>query len=252
MNVERYLDRIGLGELQPSPGYETLVRLQLHHLLSVPFENLDIHWGNQINLDAGLFFDKIVLSERGGFCYELNGLFEKLLRQTGFQTRLVSARVFNGTGFGPEFDHAAIIVTFDENEFLVDVGFGDFTAGPLQIVTDFEQRDREGVFRIVSRDRGDLIVEKLVDAGWRPEYLFTLPGRDLSDFSEMCSFQQYSPQSHFTKGFVCSILTAAGRKTLTDRKFIVTSNGDRNERDVTSISEFETLLDDEFGIRRIQ
>ena len=78
----------------------TLSRLQHRHLMSIPFENLDIHWGQRIVLDTEAFYDKIVTGGRGGFCYELNGLFNELLQQIGFTTRLVSAQVFRGWFLG--------------------------------------------------------------------------------------------------------------------------------------------------------
>ena len=74
MDVNLYLDRIGFkGNVEPS--LQVLANLQKRHLLTVPFENLDIHYGIPIKLDTALFFDKIVINKRGGFCYELNGLF---------------------------------------------------------------------------------------------------------------------------------------------------------------------------------
>src|SRR5262249_9039065 len=62
-------------------------------MLSVPFENLDIHLGRPIVLDDDVFFDKIVERRRGGFCYELNGLFAALLRELGFDVTMLSAGV---------------------------------------------------------------------------------------------------------------------------------------------------------------
>lgn len=138
MNTDRYLERIGLREVELAPDEKSLCLLQRSHLLSVPFENLDIHWKRPIILDTGKFYDKIVGEKRGGFCYELNGLFNELLISIGFETRLVSARVFNGKTHGPEFDHAAIIVKIGNEEFLADVGFGDFAAEPLRLVLDQE------------------------------------------------------------------------------------------------------------------
>ena len=101
-------------------------------------------------------------------------------------------------------------------------------------------RDMEG---------GALVVEKKNGDEWTPAYMFSLRGRELSEFSEMCDFQQYSPDSHFTKGKICSVLTTNGRKTLTDRSFIVTTNGYRAETPVASEAEFNEILTREFGIR---
>src|SRR5688572_25727353 len=108
MNTGDYLSRIGFAGT-PAPDLATLRSLQRAHLATVPFENLDIHWHHPIVPDTTKFYDKIVSRGRGGFCYELNGLFNELLRAIGYATRIVSARVFNGTIHGPEFDHAAII-----------------------------------------------------------------------------------------------------------------------------------------------
>ncbi|NOT46740.1 MAG: acetyltransferase, partial [Acidobacteria bacterium] len=113
MNTAKYLARIGAEPDHLEPNSETLRFLQRKHLLTVPFENLDIHWKRPIVLNTEKFYKKIVGEKRGGFCYELNGLFNALLISLGFQTRLISARVFNGTTHGPEYDHAAIIVTID-------------------------------------------------------------------------------------------------------------------------------------------
>jgi N-hydroxyarylamine O-acetyltransferase len=151
--------------------------------------------------------------------------------------------------FGPEYDHAAIIVTIDGDEYLADVGFGDFIAEPLRFELDVEQQDREGVFVIKRHDDEYFeVAKKTVDGAWQPEYIFKSVGRDLSEFREMCDFQQYSPESHFTKGKVCSVMTAEGRKTLTDKKFIVTVNGEKIETPVETKDEFERILSIEFGI----
>lgn len=246
--IDAYLDRISVSGRDLTPDLETLRLLQMRHLMSVPFENLDIHWKRQIVLDTDSFFEKIVVNKRGGFCYELNGLFNELLISMGFQTRLVSARVFGGErGFGPEFDHAAIIVSIGEKEYLADVGFGDFSAEPLQIVDGVEQIDREGTFRINSVENGFFVVEKKNGDDWWPEYMFGIQGRDLAEFAEMCDFQQYSPESHFTKGKLCSVMTIDGRKTLTEKNFIETLDGERIETAVDSELSFAEILEREFG-----
>ena len=248
MNREDYLARMGLANEILPPEFATLRRLQRSHLESIPFENLDIHWDRPIMLDREKFYTKIVSGRRGGFCYELNGLFEWLLQDLGFVTRLVSARVFNGKEHGPEFDHAAIIVTLGGEEYLVDVGFGAFTAHPLRFVEDEEQVDANGLFLLRKREDGYHEVMKRDEGVWRSEYMFRDRAHGLSDFAEMCDFQQYAPESHFRKGKLCSIMTGSGRKTLTDKSFIITAKGEKKERLVSSDSDFYRLLAEEFGI----
>jgi len=248
MNTDAYLTRIGLKDSDLATDAESLRLLQRSHLLAVPFENLDIHWKRPITIDTAKFYDKIVGEKRGGFCYELNGVFNELLGSLGFKTRLVSARVFNGTVHGPEYDHAGIIVTIGEDEYLADVGFGDFTAEPLLFVLDEEQQDAAGLFVIRKFDQEYFKVAKRNGDGWKSQYIFKDMARDLSEFAEMCDFQQYSPDSHFRKGKLCSIMLNNGRKTLTDKSFIVTTGEEKNETPVTSDAEFYSLLESEFGI----
>jgi N-hydroxyarylamine O-acetyltransferase len=137
MNVEKYLARIGMDRAGVVADIAGLKMLQCQHLLNVPFENLDIHWNRPIRVDVQEFYQKIVERNRGGFCYELNGLFNELLRELGFETRLLSARVATNDGsFTPEYDHAAILVIIGEMQYIADVGFGAFSAEPLQFVAD--------------------------------------------------------------------------------------------------------------------
>lgn len=250
INTREYLARIGADNIGSVADTNTLRMLQRQHLLNVPFENLDIHWGRPITLDTDKFYQKIVRENRGGFCYELNGLFNELLRDIGFQTRLVSGRVGDGHGnFSEEYDHLAILVIIGEMHHLADVGFGAFTSWPLQFIPDLEQEDDAGVF--VIRPYRDEYFEaaKKEENGWRSEYIFKPLGRDLSEFEARCEYQQTSPKSHFTKNKICSLMTVNGRKTLTDTKFIVTKDGAKTETPVYSNEEFDELLLNEFGIK---
>src|SRR5579859_3200412 len=89
LHIKSYLRRIHYtGSLEPT--YQTLAALQEAHLLAVPFENLDISLGREIILDEAALFHKIVEQRRGGFCYELNGLFASLLRALGFKVTMLS------------------------------------------------------------------------------------------------------------------------------------------------------------------
>jgi N-hydroxyarylamine O-acetyltransferase len=251
MNKEEYLRRIGIEKTELPATLENLKFLQRRHLLRVPFENLDIHWKRPIELDDKAFYEKIIGEKRGGFCYELNGLFYKLLAEIGFQSKIISAKVSAGNGrFGAEYDHLAILTQIGDKQYLVDAGFGDFTAEPLEFVLETEQRDANGVFLIRKFDENYFEVVKKDADVWKSEYIFTILERDLEEFAGMCDYQQNSPESHFTKGKVCSIMTENGRKTLTDKKFIETKNGQKTEIDVNSEEEFNQILAREFQITR--
>jgi N-hydroxyarylamine O-acetyltransferase len=229
LNVAAYLDRIGLvGPI--SVDSDGLRRLQYAHLTSVPFENLDIHLGRPIRLDLANLFDKIVIRRRGGFCYELNGLFAHLLRSLGFRAKLLSGRGANREGnFGPEFDHLALQVDL-EQPHLADVGFGEAFLEPLRMVADVEQSDPGKTFLLSRKGDEWLVRERTTGGRWEPLYLFTAIPRRMEDFAEMCRHHQTSSASHFTQKPVCSIVTSTGRVTISGNRLIETSRGNRTER----------------------
>jgi N-hydroxyarylamine O-acetyltransferase len=248
MNIEAYLKRINYhGPLTPTA--ETLRDLQVAHLLNVPFENLSIHSGEEIVLDDEALFAKIVENRRGGFCYEVNGLFASLLRALGFEVSMLAAEVCNSEGeYGPEFDHMTLMVTL-EHRWLVDVGFGDSFMEPLLLDERGEQVQGCGVFQIVEVD-GRLLLRRRTEGGdWRPLYRFTLQPHEYADYNAMCRFHQTSPESHFTKGRICSLATPDGRITISNMRLITTSgSGARNEQELQSQDEYDRILRDQFGI----
>ena len=251
MDTEKYLRRLGIENFDLPANAENLKFLQRRHLLNVPFENLDIHWKRPILLDTKRFYEKITGGRRGGFCYELNGLFCELLNKLGFPSRMISARVADGKGdFSAEYDHLAVLTRIVGEDFLVDVGFGDFTAESLKFVPDVEQTDDNGAFLIRKFDDAYFEVVKKDGAQWKSEYIFKGLTRDLAEFAEMCNFHQTSPESHFTRGKVCSLMLDRGRKTLTDKKFIKTGNDEKRETEINSEVEFDEILVSEFGIER--
>lgn len=251
MEIDRYLDRIGSSSISSLTGRDRLFELQRSHLLAVPFENLDIHWARRIKLDTMAFYNKIVVEKRGAFCYELNGLFHELLIGLGLDSRMLSACVASGDGtFTSEFDHLALLVNIGSSEYLVDVGFGSFTAEPLLFEIDIEQTDDNGIFVIRKLEDDYFEIAKRDGDAWKGEYKFRAVGRRLVQFETRCDHQQDSPLSHFRKGKLCSIMTNGGRKTLTDSSFIVTSGAGRDEVAVGSDDEFYQILKDEFNIER--
>jgi N-hydroxyarylamine O-acetyltransferase len=263
MNTAAYLQRINYhGSLEPTA--RTLRELQLAHLLTVPFENLSIHWKQPIVLDDDSLFGKIVVRRRGGFCYELNGLFAGLLRSLGFNVEMLSAGVSHEDGgFGPDFDHMTLMVTL-ENRWLADVGFGDSFLEPLLLDSRDEQvqgarsytivpdgdnlvlKRREGL--ILEQGEGSTIQPGEGKGEWKNQYRFNLEPKELSDYEDMCLYHQTSPQSHFTQSRICSRTTHDGRLTLSDMRFITTVGPDRQERVLSTEEEYAIVLDESFGI----
>ena len=248
MNTGAYLKRINYsGSLEPTA--ETLRDLQVAHLLTVPFENLSIHAGEPIVLEENALFTKIVERRRGGFCYEANGLFAALLRALGFEVAMLAAGVAKSQGgFGPQFDHMTLMVTLSDR-WLVDVGFGDSFLEPLLLDTREEQVQGTRAFRIVDDNDHLILMRRNPGADWEPQYRFTLQPHTFADYEETCHFHQTSPDSHFTKGRICSRATEDGRVSLSEMRLITTTDSQqRDERTLQDQEEYDRVLRDQFGI----
>ena len=240
--VDAYLARIGVGR-PARTGAAALRELQLAHLRTVPFENLGIHLAETIELDEVALVEKIVGRRRGGFCYELNGLFAALLEALGFTVTLMAARALGPDGPGPPFDHLALRVDAPE-PWLVDVGFGRHSHHPLRLDVPGDQHDPEGTFRVTELPDGD--VDITLDGGG--QYRVEPRPRVLADFEPTCWRHRTSPRSHFTHGPVCTRLTGRGRITLSGATLIETAGGVRDERTLATDAEILAAYRDHFGI----
>src|SRR5699024_8775141 len=110
-----------------------LKELQKQHIITVIFEKLDVINKIHISLNIALYYQKVIEQKRGGFCYELNGLFHWLLQSLGFRCRLIAGTVKRPDGgWALSESHATQIVYLDQ-PYLVDVGFGDSARIPLPL-----------------------------------------------------------------------------------------------------------------------
>lgn len=250
-----YLARIGCSE-PAATNFDALRDLQRAHLFHVPFENLDIGLGRPIRLDEDALFDKIVLRRRGGFCYELNGLFARLLEALGFAVTRLNARGINDDGsYSIEFDHLALAVRAPANPgatWLVDVGWGNGPLEPLRLSAEDEQRQGERLFRLRAVGEYLHLEEALArysgSREWIGHYAFTLQPHVLEDFAAACLYQQTSPESIFTRKRMCTLYLPDGRVTLSDLRLITTRGGVREERDLPGEDAARQVLVEWFGV----
>lgn len=246
MEAERYLQRINWsGPIKVNR--ETLVQLQEYHMLNVPFENLDVIQKVQLPLDVEAYFRKVVLKHRGGFCYELNGLFNWLLQSLGFNSRLASATVKRPDGgWTLSGSHACLIVEL-EKPYLVDVGFGDSVRVPLPLSGE-EREDVSGTYRLAKLEDGCFNLQKWQNEnGWETLYRLDTSLRSLNDFEEVCQYNQTSPQSPFTRRPLVTLATPAGRLTLSGNK-LTTTRRDKKHQTVIDDKDMPTVLKQYFGI----
>ena len=247
MDVDAYLERIGAPR-PAAPTLDALAELALAHLYSVPFENLDIVAGRRLSVELGAIHDKIVTRRRGGFCYELNGLFAGLLHELGYDVTLLAAEVPEPRDGGPRHDRAHLVLLVDlDGPLLVDVGWGEAYRRPFELHAGNEHADPHlGTYRLDQQEGRWRVREWQAGLEPRVAYRFDLMPYELPDFAEACRWTE-TESPFFTEHRVCTIATRGGRTTLLDDRLIVRSAGRRTER-VVDEAEVPGLLADHFGV----
>jgi N-hydroxyarylamine O-acetyltransferase len=244
MNLSAYLARIHYdGSLEPT--LENLKALHRHHLLYIPYENLDIHLGHKLTLDEGDIFDKLVNRKRGGWCFEMNGLFAWVLRQLGYQVTMLASTVNRSRqGDRAEGNHLILRVDLDK-PYLVDVGFGTSFLEPLPLEEGLYHQE---FYTYRLRREGDrwFFQHHLHSI---PEYDFTLQPRLLSDFAAKCHELQTSPESGFVQVTVCQRFTPDGLAILRGATLRTVKRGGEISQTIDTEALYRKVLQDHFGLR---
>jgi N-hydroxyarylamine O-acetyltransferase len=252
--VRRYLERIGYTGRRAAT-LSTLRKLQVAHLVHVPFENLDVFHRRGVRVDVNWSFQKIVYRHRGGWCFELNGCFGALLEQLGYRVARMSCRTFEpGTGgLSADFDHLALIVRVGSDRFLVDVGWGDCPLAPIPAEAgDYDARPRK--VRIETTSDSLRLIERVerVDGEtvWEPQYEASLHPRALADFDARSRYLQTEPGLNWTeKPLVTRATSAKGGRLTLHRDRLRTRQDDLTfvDEPVTQ-DEWPAVLEARFGI----
>jgi len=229
MEVSTYLARIGF-EGDPNTSLDCLSRLQAAHQHAVPYENLDVFLGRKKLLEVGELYQKMVLEERGGWCCELNGLFCWLLQAIGFTVRRVSASYYmeDKQKYKEEFDHLALIVTISEQEYLVDVGWGqpNQPLAPIRLSSSCPHSQPSGDYRLQNDNDGHMVLEhcrlgvmghhnsQLNKEGgdWYPVFRFSPEGRELDEFQTRCNEYETDPENSLATVPMAIVKKENGRK----------------------------------------
>ena len=248
INVDSYLDRIQFHGT-PHVDLSTLRALHLQHVFNIPFENLDIHLGQPISLNSSALFHKLVLRKRGGYCFELNGLFQVLLESLGFQVFSASGRVlFDAEGIPPR-SHRLLIVTLEGERWLIDVGFGAYgLLEPIPLETGIQHQQFGEIFKLDHDEQLGLIFKTTVNEQWVSQYAFTLEQCFPVDFIFPNYYHSHSPDSIFTQKRICQLPTPEGRKKFVDMKLTLPSQAQTTEMVVKNDQVYCDLLKTHFNI----
>lgn len=243
-----YLNRVGIA--RPEPTLAGLSALQQAQLGAIPFENINPLLGFLPDLAPAALMAKIVASRRGGYCFELNGLFEHALNELGFAYQPIMARVRMGRSEGGPRLHLAFIVEADGESWLVDVGFGGPSHyRPLRLGTEQEQALDQNRFRLRREaESGETVLERLQDDGWFALYSFDhsrVQRCDLEAANLVCTTWE---QSLLSQNLLICRNTASGWVQLFNTNFSKYIGGEQISTPVANAEQLRALLDEQFGI----
>lgn len=254
-----YLARIGMGR-KVEPTRDCLDELVYRHQCSVPFETADLVASKRTpDLSVDALFEKIVTDRHGGYCFEMNKLFECLLRTCGFDARPCLSRAVRGRREGRmAINHRGTLVQVEGELLSVDVGFGGpLPAGSLVLSDELEQNVRGEIYiprRIdehwwaidrISQSKRDLYGDE-GPSQRQTELELCLAKVDEMDFDALnlaCS----QPGTLFCDTVLANIRTERGFKSLTGNVLNIREGDARQKVELSGADEVRRALEEHFG-----
>ena len=242
--LARYLQRIGHGgDVRPDPA--TLRSLHRAHVTAIPFEGLDAQLGVVPSLDPDAIFEKLVERPRGGWCYEMNGLFGAALQAIGFSITRLSCSVMREEGGAMRSGtHLALLVDCG-GQWLCDVGFGGSLLEPLPLASG-TRLDAPYTVSLERTDDGYWRFTQHLDAPFG--YDFRAEPADEALFAEKCRWQATDPGSNFTQNFVAQKRSADRHLVLRGKVLTEYGPGGTTTHTIASADELVSTLAERFGI----
>jgi N-hydroxyarylamine O-acetyltransferase len=219
IDLDAYFARLGYCGPRTAT-LTTLAAVTALHTAAIAFENLDPFLGRPLVLDVDALQEKIIRSRRGGYCFELNGLFKAALEALGFSVTGLAARVlWQVPADRPRpRTHMVLNVDLEDGVYLADVGFGGrMFAAPLKLIADLEQSTPTGMLRFVETG-ATFTLQSLADGDWHAVYGFTLEPHLGIDYEMANWFTSTHPGSFFRQNLLAERLTPNTRFQLFNRQ----------------------------------
>lgn len=247
LDLQAYLARIGYaGDLDPT--IETMTALHRAHVLSIPFENLDILLGLPIRLDLESLQAKLIHGRRGGYCFEQNTLFAVILEHLGFEVTRLAARVRMGDDRSTPRTHMILAVDIGEERWLADVGFGGATLLD-PIAFDNDESVRQGAWAFQLGDEGDVqVLRGYRGDGWMDLYAFTQEPQLPADYEVSNHYTSTWPRSPFVTKVVVQRSGVDERWMLIEDELWVERPDGEERSAVGSAEERLSILSERFGL----
>lgn len=257
--IQQYFERLQLTSryqqdnifVLHTPNLELLNALQDAHLRHIPFDNLDILNEKTATLKRPDLFHKIILHNRGGICFELNGLFNWLLESLGYNVTSYAARYIDRFNPYQLRRHRLMCVKLEEQRYIVDVGVNsESPRKPLLLQTELVQDDGTSQYKFTQEDfYGWLLWQKEQDKHWKQLLAFTEDPQIDKDYIMPMFWCEKSPESPFVQGKTLSLFREDCNLTLRGNLMKFYVNGRIKYRyKITSGEELKSVLAEYFGI----
>jgi N-hydroxyarylamine O-acetyltransferase len=248
MDANEYLKRLGLSKQTPSLKY--LKAIIKSHLTRIPYETLDFKYRKRIILDYDRIYHKIIKSRRGGYGYELNGLLYILLKNLGFNIKLIAAFLYNDSQWSSEMNHMCMVVTIENTPYLLDVGRPKNIPSPLQIKQSSIVLVHTSYYRFDCNVDGQWILSNSPDAiHFQPLLKTDLSERQPIQFLSWNDRFQDDPDSEYNQSCIITRMTSQGGfKSLSDKTFVNNQKGEEIREEILNEEQFIAKLEQEFGI----
>ncbi|WP_245836803.1 arylamine N-acetyltransferase family protein [Sphingopyxis indica] len=248
--LRRYFDRIGYaGPAEPTPG--VLRALQAAHIAAIPFEAIDALVEGNVDIGADAVAAKLIDQRRGGYCFEQNGLFLRVLRAIGFDAEGLLGRVrwMQPAGAPPTpRSHMVIRVRLGGRPWLVDVGFGSAVPpAPLAMDVEAAQPTVHEAYRI-ARHGGQWSVRTRIDGEWMPVYVIDDAVPPAIDYEVANWYTATHPASHFRHQLIAARTTAEARYALRDNRLTIRRADGTSERHYLTADAIERALAEHFHL----
>jgi len=247
-DLQQYLKRINFkGEIELN--FEGIKKLMQSQIFSVPFENIDVQAGKTISLVGNDIVNQIVDKKRGGYCYQVNGVFSLALQEIGVPHYYIAVRPLVNPGQNAK-THLGIIATIENEEYLIDLGFGgNSIREPLklsQIETEIQQ-DFD-TFTLVKTEEEEYLLQIKIGKEWSNLYSFDLTPQRWIDFKPANHYNYSHPDSFFTQNLIVVLQNPSGKKILVKNSLKSVING-KSEVISFEDDQLDTILETEFNLK---
>jgi len=243
-----YLTRIGFQGMARA-DLATVTSLMRAQLQAVPFENLDIQAGKMISIDPDVIAEKLITRRRGGYCYEVNGLFAMALHALQIPYFFIAARPLTHHNVKKPKTHMAVVVEIDGDQWLCDCGYGGYgLRAPMNLGLLDTEVSQDGELFILSRvNDSEIILKSHVQDVWEAQYTFDLAPQDWVDFEPANYYSSTHHDSLFVRKLLVVLCTAGGRKILFGHTLKLIENGQQQKLHLTPENRV-ALLREHFGL----